>query len=269
MNPGYQPFQPLLTPTAHQHFGLSVREHPATKRMAGIVHSYLQVRATGPTRYPIIPDGTQALFIGIDSVRIGGANTQALDIPIPRAGDYFGIRFYPGALHHFFKLNLSEITNQMVDSRYLTCNDSAELCDRIYDRTDFIQRARICEDWLLRHFVPQAPSKSDLAMQLIYLSFGNIRISALAEKIGASGHHLNQLFRQRTGLTTKAFSRIIRIQRVAKALHENPKCSLALSAELGFYDQAHLLNEYKRHLLSNPHSIFQRFSSDFYNTEHL
>lgn len=40
----------------------------------------------------------------------GGRQSFAL---IQQSGDYFGIRFYPGALRHFFNLDLSEITGQM------------------------------------------------------------------------------------------------------------------------------------------------------------
>jgi len=261
----YRPFQPLLTNGGLQSFALTVQQYPANKSLAGIVHSYLQVSTAKPTPYPMIPDGTQAIFISAESTQIGGAQSQACDIQILQPGDYFGIRFYPGALRHFFKLNLSEITEQFVDSQYFPCRYFTHLHDHIYQQDHFLHRVRICEQWLLRHFTPQAPGSFDLALGLIYQSIGNIEIGKLADITGVSSRHLNRLFQQYTGLSTKAFAQIIRIQSACKRLYENPNNSLEMADELGFFDQAHLLNEYKRCLLVSPRSLFNRFMSDFYN----
>jgi AraC-like DNA-binding protein len=265
MSQAYQPFQPLLTKGGRKCFALTVQEYPAQNIMAGIVHSYLQVSTPKPTSYPMIPDGTQAIFISAESTQIGGAQTQAVDIQIHQAGDYFGIRFYPGALRHFFKLNLAEITGQFVDSQYFPCRYFSQLHHHIYQQSHFLSRVRVCEQWLLQHFSPQAPSSFDQSLSLIYQSIGTIEISQLAKKVGLSRRHLNRLFQQYTGLSTKAFAQIIRIQRACKQLYEKPGNSLEIAVELGFFDQAHLLREYKRHLLLSPGLLFKRFMSDFYN----
>ncbi|MDH3325611.1 MAG: helix-turn-helix domain-containing protein [Gammaproteobacteria bacterium] len=265
----YQPFQPLLTNKGRQSFGLSVQQYPAKGRLAGAIHSYLQVTTPKPTLYPMIPDGTQAIFISEESIQIGGAHSQSMDIQIHQAGDYFGIRFYPGALRHFFKLNLSEITGQFVDSQYFPCRIFADLHHHIYKQKEFLNRAHVCEKWLLQHFTPQSPCAFDLALSLIYQSSGNIEISNLANKTGLSSRHLNRLFQQYTGLNTKKFSQIIRIQNVCKRLYETPNNSLEMAIDSGFFDQAHLLNEYKRFLLVNPRSLFNRFVSDYYNNKGL
>ncbi len=267
MSHPYQPFQPLLTNGGRQSFDLTVQQHPANKRLVGIVHSYLQVSTSKPTPYPIMPDGTQAIFISAESTLIGGAHTQALDIQIQKPGDYFGIRFYPGALRHFFNLNLSEITGQFVESQYFPCRYFALLHQQIYQQDNFLQRVRICEQWLLRHFTPQPSNSFDLALGLIYQSTGNIEISTLANNTGVSSRQLNRLFQQYTGLSTKAFAQIIRIQNACKQLYENPNNSLETALQLGFFDQAHLLKEYKRLLTLSPRSLNNRFMSDFYNNE--
>lgn len=214
-----------------------------------------------------MPDGTQAIFISKDCIQIGGAQTKALDKQIMGSGDYFGICFFPGALRHFFKLNLSEITDQFVESHYFPCRNFPGLHNQIYQSNSFSQRARICERWLLNHFKPQPPGSLDHALDLIYLSVGNIEINKLADKVGMSSRHLNRLFKLHTGLSSKTFSQIVRIQSACKLFFENPDSSLKLSVELGFFDQAHLLKEYKKRLLMTPRSLFNRFMSDFYNKE--
>ena len=266
MNDLYRPFQPTLTEAGLQRFGLSLQHLPASEILSGIVHSYLQISAVKPTPYPVIPDGTQAIFISPHGSTIGGAQSQACDIPILQPGDYFGIRFYPGTLRYFFDLNISEITDQFVDHQYFPCHLFAQLHNHIYQCQNFQQRAQLCEQWLLRQFKPGPATPFDHALSLIYQSFGNIKVGQLASMIGWSSRHLNRQFRNHTGLSTKIFAQTIRLQHVCKQLCISPNDSLQTAYKLGFFDQAHLLKDYKKRLLSNPGMIFDRFMSDFYNS---
>lgn len=259
MNKLYKPFQPLLTETGLDRFGLGLEHSPACKILRGIVHSYLQISAAKPTLYPVMPDGTQAVFISSHATIIGGAQSSACDIQILQPGEYFGIRFYPGALRHFFDLNLYEITDQFVDRKFFPSSDFAELHNRIFRVQGFQKRAQICEQLLLRHFNPRSTTQFEQAMSLIYQSFGNIKVSQLADMVGFSSRHLNRLFRFHTGLSTKTFVQTIRIQHVCRQLFLTPSNSLQTAHELGFFDQSHLINDYKKRLLSNPAEFFNRF----------
>lgn len=265
----YQPFQPLLSYSGLQNFELSLLQSPADSRLQGVVHSYLQITTAKATPYPVLPDGTQAVFISPDGTRISGAQSQTLNIQILHPGEYFGIRFYPGALRHFFKLNLSEITDQLVDSRYFSDKIFSQLHKVIYLSQDFKQRAAVCDGWLQKLYNPQPLSVFDHALKLIYQSYGNLKVSQLAATIGLSSRHLNRLFQQYIGLSTKTFILTIRIQTACKKLSTTPKQTLQTAFELGYFDQAHLLNDYKKRLLLTPNSLFEKFMSDFYNSEIL
>lgn len=265
MNDLYRPFQPILTNAGLQRFELSLECSPVCENLSGVVHSYLQISAVKPTPYPVIPDGTQAVYISPQGSIIGGAQSQSYDIQIMQPGEYFGIWFYPGALRYFFKLNLFEITDQYVEHQYFPCRDFAQLHDNIYQYQSFQQRVQICEQWLLRHFKPGPVTPFDHALDLIYQSSGNLKIDQLATMAGWSSRHLNRLFRYHTGLSTKAFAQTIRIQYACQQLFIKPDNSLETALQLGFFDQAHLLNEYRKRLSSSPGVFFDRFKSDFYN----
>lgn len=247
-------------------FELSLQYSPACKILNGIVHSYLQISTDKATPYPVIPDGTQAVYISPQGSIIGGAQSRASDIQILQAGEYFGIHFYPGALRFFFDLNLIEITDQYVDNQYFPCRDFAQLHNNIYQCQGFQQRAQICEQWLLRQYSPGLTTPFDHALSLIYQSSGNIKIENLATRVGWSSRHLNRMFRNHIGLSTKAFAQTIRIQNACKQLCITPDDSLKTALDLGFFDQAHLLNDYKKRLSSSPGIFFERFKSDFYNS---
>lgn len=263
----YDPFQPTLSDSGLKILGISLKFSLPCKALQNAVHSYLEIEVDKPTPYPILPDGSQAIFISPAGSIVGGAQSKATNMQILLAGKYFGIRFYPGALRHFFDLNLMEITDQYVDSKYLSCNTFSKLHRKIYESDNFMGRVRFCEQWLLKSFRPVEVNSFDHALSLIYNSFGNIKVRELAISIGWSTRHLNRLFRYNTGLSTKSFIQVIRIQRVYTKLNFTPVGSLVTAHELGFFDQAHLLNEYKKRLLSNNGSFFDRFKSDFYNNK--
>lgn len=262
----YQPFQPLMTGSGQRRFGLTVRQLQPGRLLANRVYAYLQVCAQRPTPYPVIPDGTQAVFISENMTRIGGARRSTMELYLSQPGDYFGICFYPGALRHFFAVDVAEITGDIADAGFLPCARFRSLHEKIYRHQNFVDRAKECEQWLLHACAPQAPGVFDLAQALIYRSEGAIPVSQLAHRCSVSTRHLNRLFLRHTGLGTKAFSRVIRIQAACRRLFASPQDSLAVSQELHYFDQAHLLRDYRQHLLTSPRALYNRFMSDFSNT---
>lgn len=261
----YRPFQPTLTHTGLKQFDLMMESAKPCNILMGKVFSYLQIKSKKPTPYPVMPDGTQAIYISSQGLMVGGAQLRAQDIHLLEPGEYFGIWFYPGALRHFFDVNLSEITGQFVDEKYFTCRYFSRLHTEIYSHKSFIDRANICESWLLSRYLDKPATNFDIALQLIYQSFGSERISQIANKVGWSSRHLNRQFLQHTGLSTKSFSQIVRVQRACGELYLNRNVSISTTQELGYFDQPHLIKEFKKHFVSSPGNFFSRFMSDLYN----
>lgn len=262
----FNPFQPTLTQSGLSHFGLSLQSSAPCITLKGIVHSYLQIKATKATPYSMIPDASIAIFISVNGSIVGGAQMQSCDMQILDAGEYFGIRFHAGGLRHFFNIDLTEITGQFVDHQYLLCRDFARLHQKIYEQSSYLARVKCCESWLLGNYRPQPLTRFDQALSLIYQSNGNIRVNQLAHNVQWSSRHLNRLFSAYTGLSTKSFSKIIRMQSACKQLYNSP-CQSLLDAQLdlGFFDQSHLIKDFRQHLLAKPTTFLNHFMSDFYN----
>ena len=215
MNKLYTPFQPLLTDSGLRSFELGILESSPSRQLRGVVHSYIQISAVKPTSYPMVPDGTQALFVGADGVMVSGGISQAIELQLPALGEYFGIRFYPGALRHLFNVDLNEISNQLVDSQFLGSPFIDQLHHHVYQYTDFQQRAQLCDQWLLR-----------------------------------------RLERHPFGIFEQA----------CRQLYVQPENSLEIAMNLGYFDQAHLLTDFKKRLSQSPAAFFNRYVSDFSNS---
>jgi len=233
--------------------------------LKGIVHLYLQIKAERKTPYPVMPDGTQAVYISPQCSMIGGALTEARDIPLLQPGEYFGIWFYPGALRHLFDLNLSEISGQIVDEKYFQCHSFLQLHNEIYKYKGFTERAGVCEKWLLNQYSQQPATRFDYALSLIYQSLGGERVGNIADKVGWSSRHLNRQFLNHTGLSTKAFSQVVRVQNLCKQLYLSSTDSLKVSLDLRYYDQPHLIKEFRKHFNLTPGEFINQYMSDFYN----
>jgi len=261
----FRSFQPTITRSGLANFGLTLKHSSPCDALKNVVHSYLQIKAEKATPYPVLPDGTQSIFISPHGSIIGGAQLQTRDMQILEAGEYFGIRFYSGALRHFFKIDLSEITDQYVGNEYFPCAFFHNLHELIYQQSDYHKRVNVCENWLMNNFQPQPNSRFDQALRLIYQSSGSVKINDLAKSVDCSSRHLSRSFQLHIGLNTKTFTKIIRIQHACRQLYITPRESLDSALALGFFDQSHLIKDFKKHLLSTPFDFSKRFRSDFYN----
>ena len=266
----YAPFQPLLTDTGLRSFSFKMQQCPVSPGLRGIAHSYLQISTPKTSDYPVIPDGTQALYVSEYGTMISGGLTQAIELKLPSAGEYFGIRFYPGALRHLFRVNINEIGSGIIDGKFLPSPFITHLHDVIFQYADFHSRAKVCDKWLLQQKARQSLNVFDQALDCIYRSYGNIKITQdLAAQVGVSSRHLNRLFQQHTGLSTKSFAQTIRFQHACKYLSDDPENSLKVALKTGYFDQAHLLKEFKARLNQSPVPFFNRFTSDLYNRNAL
>ena len=81
-------------------------------------------------------------------------------------------------------------------------------------------------------------------------------IDALADALGVSRQHLASQFRARVGLPAKVFARVCRFQHASKLIREGgPRDWASLALELGYYDQPHMIHEFRELAGSTPQSF--------------
>jgi len=71
-------------------------------------------------------------------------------------------------------------------------------------------------------------------------------VNAVAVDIGMSERHLRRVFREAVGVSPKAFAKITRFHRALRAARVEGQTSWAsIAAAAGYYDQAHLIAEFR------------------------
>lgn len=71
-------------------------------------------------------------------------------------------------------------------------------------------------------------------------------VTAVADELGMSERHLRRIFRETVGVGPKAFAKLARFHRAVRAAREDDRASwAAIAAASGYYDQAHLIAEFR------------------------
>jgi AraC-like DNA-binding protein len=265
LNGNYEPFQPFLSCEVLESWGVTLEQHFPSELLSGVVHSYLQVTTTKPTRYSVVPDGMEAFYISPCGVLISGFQEKAFNLNLNNPGQYFGIRFHPGGLQCFFDIAPNVISSKIMDAELVFGSEKLDLHNELYQHHDFNTRVKFCDNWLLQKFKPYQSSKFDSVLFEIYKTHGNIAVGELADKVSLSSRHLNRIVRSHTGLNTKSFIQIVRIQFACKMAWATDTTASELAFDLGYFDQSHLLNDYKKRIRTNPTGLFSHLTSDFYN----
>ena len=250
---------------------------------------------------PVLPDGSIEIIFNIgDAFRrhhtdntietqpkaiiVGQMRGPAMIQPTGHVS-LFGIRFKPAGAFPFLRMPLSEITDQIPSLDCILNGHSANLEERINLAATFSERISIAE-YVLSNLIDEraGPDKKSgeyrafLAVERIAQTDGCVSIDALVDELGLSSRHLGRQFLNTVGIGPKLLARIFRFQKVFKALQQQSVNWSAIAHDCGYYDQAHLIHDFREFAGQNPtgylvqqHDIsdcFTRkdFMSDFSNT---
>ncbi|GHO46025.1 AraC family transcriptional regulator [Ktedonospora formicarum] len=97
------------------------------------------------------------------------------------------------------------------------------------------------------------------ALELLYSTQGQIRMSVLATSCGLSLRQFERRFKQCIGASPKVFARLLRFEALLHSLIYEPTTSLADTAyHLGYQDQAHVIHEFRKWAGCTPTALLTR-----------
>jgi AraC-like DNA-binding protein len=170
-----------------------------------------------------------------------------------------GIRFRPGGFYALFGLTMEPAVDAVIEfpeeELQLSMQEPEELEQRL-DR------------WFDSRIEPP-PGKYDFAVirRTVYRSGGQVSVEELAKVAHVSSRTLERIFKENVGIPPKEFLRIARFQEVLKRLRQiagspvTEESLMRIAFEFGYYDHAHLTNEFKKYSGILPSEL-----SHFYKT---
>ena len=210
-----------------------------------------------PLVHRVLPDGCADVIFDLHGTALAvGTMTTTLVLKQRAAPDVIGIRFRPGRAYPFFGMPLSEVTDRQIDLLELWGSDAANIAERVATQPSIEGRIAVIESELLRRVGEHDP-RVDAAVAWITRSGGRLPIERIAAQIGISRQHLSRRFLQHVGVTPKTFARVMRFESLVRAARNGPRDWAALAADFGYFDQAHLITEFRELAGATPVPFFQ------------
>ena len=135
-----------------------------------------------------------------------------------------------------------------------------DLADRVHDAGDWPGRFRLLDTLLLRRLADAGRPDPGVwwAWRRLAATNGRIPIGKLAGELGWSRKRIVARFRDEVGLPPKTFARVLRFERArALAAREARPDWSRIAAECGYYDQSHLINDFRSISGRTPETFFQ------------
>lgn len=158
------------------------------------------------------------------------------------------VTFLPHAAGAFFAMPMNEINGRNVSTDDLSDVLLRELADRIGNTRDNRTCIQLIEQFLqkrLHPFKEYNHKRMTAAIQVINQRV-QIDMATLADTVCLGYKQFKRVFAEHVGANPKDFLRVVRFQRALYVLQTQPGIDLTeLALECGYYDQPHLINEFK------------------------
>lgn len=214
-------------------------------------------------RERVLPNGVVELIISLEHDPYGvvrgatvhtfrhswlcGIQRGPLVIQAPARGCLVGLRFRPGGLRALWRTPLHELTDEVVpaasfDALITALRDRLGAARGTAERLDAVHAVlspRLDLDAL-------ATAKVHAAVRALQAE-PELGVRALADRLGVTHQHLVRVFNDGVGVPPRLLTRILRFQRVVRvvgSLEVAPRWA-CVAADAGYYDQSHLVAEFR------------------------
>lgn len=239
-------------------------EHPPAPALRSYVECYWIRSPALPVGaaevYRVLPDGCLDIVFtfGDPWARQGsqhharsvvvGTMTRPLLVESGGWVEFLGVRFRPGQARRFLQLPAAEVTDSSADLAGVWGRRGRELEERLLASPGTRQRLRVLETELLRRLASdgQGDARVDAAVEMALRRGGVVSVEELSAACNLTRQNLARTFRDYVGIPPKLFCRVLRFQALLRHIRGRAPAGWAtLAAALGYYDQAHLIADFK------------------------
>jgi len=222
---------------------------------------YRETFAAGhEVRERVLPDGAVRLVFNLgDAPSAGdgaglpveaiGASAAPVVVRMRDTVEGISVTLRPGAAAALLGLPAGEVAGQAIHLDELWQGDAAELLARMAEAPDDAARAVLLQSALERRLRGGGGAVHAAAMhaaRLIAESGGRRPLRDVAAAVGVGERRLQQLFHAHVGLSPRAWARLARLHDCLRALRLQSAPAWAdVAVGSGFYDQSHLVNEFR------------------------
>lgn len=221
-----------------------------------------------------IPDGcVDILFIrdkkGIVA-KACGTVLKNTELTNEKDKEYFGIRFMPGIQPSNLSIPMKELIEREVDLSLILKNK--DILKRMEEESNWDK----CINIFVKDYLKSRENTliDDNSIRLVNFlkdklikTKGNIQVQELSKETGYSTRYINMMFDNYIGISPKTFGKIIQFQNSIQIINHNVEEKLTgVGIEAGYFDQAHFIREFKKHINMTPNEYRKMIKDiDYYN----
>ncbi|MDQ2691593.1 MAG: AraC family transcriptional regulator [Chloroflexota bacterium] len=198
---------------------------------------------------------------------VSGVRTQPITIPSGRESRMLIVAFKRGMAFPFYPFPMNELMDTVVDADGVFGTELHVLREQLLASRAIERMFRLVEAFLIRRagegIDDSTPTRGmQYALQGIIRNPGRDCLQRLSEQVGYSQKHFIDLFRQQVGVSPKQYMRVMRFQKTLRIIEASPCVHWSqLAAQSGYYDQAHLIHEFKFFSGFTPNEYVSRKSA--------
>jgi AraC-like DNA-binding protein len=227
------------------------RGAPAKELREHVAHFWMvrwRLAGSAPVAVGTLPHPSVHVTVEDRRAVVGGVRRGRFSRTLSGDGMVFGVKFRPGAFQPIYGRSMAQLTDRTVPIAQLFGRDGARYARAIRVEPDFDRCVAIAE----KFFAPRLPPLDGETIQLRDLvermssDRELLRVEQVAEIAGMDLRRLQRGFRFTVGVTPKWVIQRYRLCEAAARLAEGDAPTLAaLAQELGYFDQAHFIRDFK------------------------
>ena len=187
---------------------------------------------------------------------IAGQITLRHNLLIPNNYVMFKVQLQPAAFFRLFGLPMTLFAGGSEDMTLVIGHEIKEIRERIINAATFEEMVGITESFLLRKIGTYKVAQHPIDLVLKQVNFHQYSLDQLADDACLSSRQFERKFLERTGVSPKFYSRIVRFNQAMKIKQQSPELSwLHIAYDCGYFDHNHLLRDFKQFTGEVPSSF--------------
>lgn len=245
------PARGVLKPVATAGRFRHVRRSPAPELAHIIAHYWLvswDLRGIDPHTAETLPHPNAHAVFEPEGSTVAGVHTAKFSRVLKGRSHAFGVKFTPGGLRPFLNAPVSSLTDRTVPVCHAFGSEIGALERILVSSDDENALISAANDFFCAR-VPPRDENMALAGQLVNRILSEpdlLTVDDLVAKTGVGKRSLQRLFNEYIGVSPKWVIRRYRLHELVERFNSGERPDYAqLALELGYFDQAHLINDFR------------------------
>jgi AraC-like DNA-binding protein len=238
-----------------------------TEELRGFVRHYWLIdwdlRGQSPYRQEVLQNPCINIVFMQGYTRIYGVSRKKSFHLLEGQGSVFGVQFKPGAFYPYWQAPVASLTDRSIQLEEVFGPKSGTLEKELFSTRDSTERVAVINRFLGER-LPMRDDTIELIQDIVDRIIEDHAVTSvdhLACCFNINKRKLQRMFHQYVGVTPKWVIQRYRLHEAAEQIARSNRLDWPhLAAELGYFDQAHFIKDFKAVIGFSPEEYIRRIA---------